>query len=759
MQPISKAAEFTLQFINQTQKSVFLTGKAGTGKTTLLREIIASTHKNTVVVAPTGIAALNAGGVTIHSMFQLPFGGFIPDASADVLTDDMRFETPNTLKRNFKMSGQKKGVIQSMELLIIDEVSMLRGDLLDAIDCTLQTIRKKRMPFGGVQVLFIGDLLQLPPVVKDDEWRILKKYYRGKFFFHSHVLQQNPPLYIELDKIFRQSDEKFIAVLNNLRNNVIELSDIEVLNKYYKPDFDLKTNRGYITLTTHNAKADSINSQSLIDLDGKQLVFKAEITKDFPEKIYPLDVDLKLKIGAQVMFIKNDLSSEKHYFNGKMAVVKSMNAKELMVHFPDENKTIEVEKYEWNNIKYTVNANNKEIEEEVLGTFVQYPIKLAWAITVHKSQGLTFDKAALDVSQVFMPGQAYVALSRLRSLDGLVLLTPFKMNGISNDQDVMEYANNKADETVLQSSLAQETKHFVHQYLKNTFDWNELAQEWRNHQFSYSTDNAKDAKAGHALWAKENAAIIWNLIEPASKFMAQLDSLFNKQNVDFQFISDRIQAAFAYFIPSMDALVDALLWQMEIVQRQKNAKGLFTDLLVLEDLQVKAVQRLMRSKKLVEAIVANQTINKQTLFSEKIRDYKILKLEIVKVRFKEKNLAIVEEEDIIRYKSETSAKKDVKKASHLETLALWELGKKMPEIATERSLTVGTIQAHFSKLIGLDLVKIQDIMPADKVEILTKAFATYSEDSLNNMKESFGDSFSWEELRMFKTHVNNQTIT
>lgn len=759
MQPISKAAEFTLQFINQTQKSVFLTGKAGTGKTTLLREIIASTHKNTVVVAPTGIAALNAGGVTVHSMFQLPFGGFIPDATAAVLTDDMRFETPNTLKRNFKMSGQKKGVIQSMELLIIDEVSMLRGDLLDAIDCTLQTVRKKRLPFGGVQVLFIGDLLQLPPVVKDDEWRVLKKYYRGKFFFHSYVLQQNPPLYIELDKIFRQSDEKFIAVLNNLRNNVIELSDIEVLNKYYKPDFDLKTNKGFITLTTHNAKADSINSQSLIDLEGKQLVFKAEITKDFPEKIYPLDVDLKLKIGAQIMFIKNDLSSEKHYFNGKMAVVKSMNAKELMVHFPDENKTIEVEKYEWNNIKYTVNANNKEIEEEVLGTFVQYPIKLAWAITVHKSQGLTFDKAALDVSQVFMPGQAYVALSRLRSLDGLVLLTPFKMNGISNDQDVMEYANNKADETVLKNSLAHETKQFVHQYLKNTFDWNELAQEWRNHQFSYGADNSKDAKSGHAFWAKENAAIIWNLLEPASKFMAQLDSLFNKQDIDFQFISDRIQAAFAYFIPSMDALVDALLWQMEIVQRQKNAKGLFTDLLVLEDLQVKAVQRLMRSKKLVEALVCNQTINKQTLFSEKIRDYKILKLETVKARFKEKNLSIVEEEDIIRYKTETSAKKDVKKASHLETLSLWELGTNMQEIANKRSLTLGTIQAHFSKLLGLDLVKIQDIMPTDKIEILTKAFATYSEDSLNSMKESFGDSFTWEELRMFKTHINNQTIS
>ncbi|MSP85701.1 MAG: helicase, partial [Flavobacteriaceae bacterium] len=257
MQTISEAAEFTLKFINQTNRSLFLTGKAGTGKTTLLKEIIKTTHKNTVVVAPTGIAALNAGGVTIHSMFQLPFGGFIPDNLSPHFSDSVKFETKTTLVRHFKMSGLKKAVIRNMELMVIDEVSMLRADLLDAIDFMMQSIRKKKAPFGGVQVLFIGDLLQLPPVIRDEEWSTLRKYYNGKFFFHSHVIQQNPPLYIELPKIFRQSEDAFISILNNLRNNQISNDDIAVLNQYVKPNFDLNNNKGYIILSTHNAKADA----------------------------------------------------------------------------------------------------------------------------------------------------------------------------------------------------------------------------------------------------------------------------------------------------------------------------------------------------------------------------------------------------------------------------------------------------------------------------------------------------------------------
>ena len=424
MEFLSAEANYTLRFINQTNKSIFLTGKAGTGKTTLLKQIIATTHKNTVVVAPTGIAALNAGGVTIHSMFQLPFATFLPDnKQVAQFSGTLKIENRDTLGRHFKMNATKRSIIRNMELLIIDEVSMVRADVLDAMDFMLKKVRRNERAFGGVQVLFIGDLLQLPPVVKNEEWQMLRNYYNGMFFFHSHIIQQYPPLYIELDKIFRQTDSEFIHVLNNLRNNKITTSDIAILNQFVQPNFDLKKNKGYITLTTHNAKADTINAKSLEDLKEKQFTYSPEVVGDFPEKIFPLDEKLHLKVGAQVMFVKNDLNFDKQFFNGKMGVIKSLSRNEIMVHFPEENKTIEVERYEWQNIKYKLNENTKEVEEEVIGTFVHYPIKLAWAITVHKSQGLTFDKAALDVSQVFAPGQAYVALSRLRSLKGLVLLS------------------------------------------------------------------------------------------------------------------------------------------------------------------------------------------------------------------------------------------------------------------------------------------------------------------------------------------------
>ena len=314
MENLSQDAKYTLQFINQTQRNIFLTGKAGTGKTTLLREIIKTTHKNVVVVAPTGIAALNAGGVTIHSMFQLPFAGFIPNNSAPPFSDFVKFESKQTLARHFKMSGLKKAVLRNMELLVIDEVSMLRADVLDAIDFMMQSVRKKKTAFGGVQVLFIGDLMQLPPVIREEEWKILRQYYAGKFFFHSHVIQLNPPLYIELSKIFRQTDDVFISVLNNLRNNQISQEDIKTLNQYVQPNFDLKKNKGYITLTTHNAKADTINAKALDELSGKIVNYKPEIIGDFPDKIFPVEENLKLKVGAQVMFVKNDLSQEKRFF-------------------------------------------------------------------------------------------------------------------------------------------------------------------------------------------------------------------------------------------------------------------------------------------------------------------------------------------------------------------------------------------------------------------------------------------------------------
>ncbi|UFH47193.1 AAA family ATPase [Flavobacterium galactosidilyticum] len=755
MQTISEAAAYTLRFINQTHRSVFLTGKAGTGKTTLLREIIQTTHKNTVVVAPTGIAALNAGGVTIHSMFQLPFGGFIPDNSAPQFSDSTKFETKATLRRHFKMNGVKKSVIRNMELLIIDEVSMLRSDLLDAMDYMMQSVRKKNTPFGGVQVLFIGDLLQLPPVIRDEEWRTLKTYYRGKFFFHSHVVQQNPPLYIELSKIFRQTDDTFISVLNNLRNNQISQQDIQTLNKYVKPDFDLKANKGYITLTTHNNKADTTNAQALEDLEGKLVVYHPDIVGDFPEKIFPVEQQLQLKVGAQVMFVKNDLSADKNYFNGKMGIIKSLSSQEILVHFPEENKTIEVDKYEWKNIRYKVDETTKEIEEEVLGTFVHYPIKLAWAITVHKSQGLTFDKAALDVSQVFLPGQAYVALSRLRSLEGLILLSPLRMNGISNDQDVMDYSLNKATDDFLENALHFETKNFIHNYLINSFNWMDLAQEWRNHKFSYNDNGESSVKSKQAVWARRQLEIMEQLLDPSKKFITQLNKLFSQETVDLNHVSERVQAAYSYFMQPMDELVFEILWKIEEIQRSKKAKAYYEELVVLEDWQTKAVLQLMKAKLLIETVVAGETISKEKLTSKEIKNYINRKTSVIQEQFKKVNITLIDDDkDLDRYTSKKSKTKAPKKSTVQETYELWVEKKSIDDIATIRVLTKQTIYSHFVQLIQTKAVSISEVLPEDKIQTLAQAFQGYKEESLNALMEKNGEKFTWNEARMYKASLN-----
>lgn len=752
MEFISAEAKYVLQFINQTNRSVFLTGKAGTGKTTLLKEIIQTTHKNCVVVAPTGIAALNAGGVTIHSMFQLPFGGFLPDNSVAQFNENSKFESRATLRRHFRMSGLKKAVIRNMELLIVDEVSMLRSDLLDAMDFMLQSVRKRNQPFGGVQVLFIGDLLQLPPVIRDDEWRVLRNYYSGKFFFHAHVVQQNPPLYIELSKIFRQTDDRFISVLNNLRNNTITQNDISILNEFVKPNFDLKANKGYITLTTHNAKADTINQKSLEDLEGNSRFYKAEVTDDFPDKIYPIEEKLELKVGAQVMFIKNDLSFEKKFFNGKMGIIQSLSEREIWVHFPDENKSIEVEKYEWQNIRYTVNENTKEIEEEVLGTFVHYPIKLAWAITVHKSQGLTFDKAALDVSQVFLPGQAYVALSRLRSLNGLILLSPLQMNGISNDQDVMNYSENKASTEFLENTLQKDTKDFILNFLISSFDWTDLSQEWRNHRFTYNEKSEISEKSKHAIWAKKCADEMEKLIDPSQKFILQLRKLF-AENPDLQFVNERIQAAFNYFLLPMDNLVYEILFKLEEVKRIKKVKAYYDELLVLEELQIKAVLRLMKAKLMIEILVKGETISKEKLSSDEIKYYRINKMETVTQEFKKVKITLIDdEEDIDRY-AKKEKKKEPKKSTIQETFELWQQQLSVAEIASIRKLTEQTIGGHLAKLIEAKSIKISEVLPEDKIMELAEAFKGFEGNSVTELKEKYGEKFSWDELKMFKASL------
>ncbi len=753
MQSISKEAQYVLQFINQTQQSLFLTGKAGTGKTTLLREIIATTHKNTVVVAPTGIAALHAGGVTIHSLFQLPFSSFIPDDQQDAFFSGfLKFETKTSLVRHFKMNAAKRAVLTTMELLIIDEVSMLRADVIDAIDFMLQTVRKNKRPFGGVQVLFIGDLQQLPPIIRNEEWEVLRRYYPGKFFFQSHVIQRYPPLYIELTTIYRQTDATFINLLNSLRNNRITPDELNLLNERVQLDFDSKKNEGYIVVTTHNAKADAMNATALAALSSKIYTFDAEIVGDFPDKIYPLDAQLQLKKEAQVMFIKNDLSPDKQYYNGKMGVVKTVSNYEIEVYFPDENKTISVEKYEWKNIRYTVDPNTKEILEETLGTFVQYPLKLAWAITVHKSQGLTFDKAALDVSHVFLPGQAYVAFSRLRSLNGLILLSRLSLNGIANDVDVTAYAQQKSLPEQLEQTLDKATLVFVQHYLLQAFQWQELIQEWRNHYFSYAGSTEKSGKGKYQAWAKKEAEAMGDLQDASVKFGKQLQQLFAKEKLDKNFVSERFDAAYAYFFPKLHQVMESVLWQKEVVRRLKKVKGYFTELAELETLHLDAVLKLMKAQKLLQIFVSGMPITKENLHSPAILSYKTNTESLVKTAFAASNNAIIDDDDFIDMSALQGKKqeKTLKKSTIEETYALWRQKTAIPDIAIARKLSTNTINTHIAKLIESGMISINEVLPQDMVANLTQLYRDFPDISLTEMKEKAADTFTWESLKWFQ---------
>jgi hypothetical protein len=751
-------AQLVKNFINQTNKSIFLTGKAGTGKTTLLAEIIKSTHKQAVVVAPTGIAALNAGGVTIHSMFQLPFSSFIPDfGNFQQASDRFKIETKDSLMRHFNMNKKRISLLKNLELLVIDEVSMLRADLLDAIDWVLRNIRKRNEPFGGVQTLFIGDLLQLPPVVKNEEWSVLRKYYQGIFFFNAHVLVQNPPVYIELDKIYRQDDADFIRILNNLRNNQISKNDCDILNKCVQRNFDTQKNPGYITLTTHNFKADEINKKELVQLSSNSFNFEAEITGDFPPHLSPIEARLELKEGAQVMFIKNDNSPEKLFFNGKMGVVKKLSRAEIFIYFPEERKTIEVERFEWENIKYTVNENTKEISEETVGTFVHYPLKLAWAITVHKSQGLTFDKAILDVSKAFAPGQAYVALSRLRSISGLVLLQEFSTTSLQSDSNVIAYGDNKPADDLLAQVLDLETKKYLLAVLIEAFDFNALITAWRSHSSTYMSSGQKNEKYKHLEWARHQAKKLEELSNPSAGFTNQLMGIFIDPQFDLYFLEERVDKAYNYFYKSLDEILFSTLKKIEEVKRKPKIKVYLEELTELDELQTVVVLTLKKVRIMIESLIAGKPLQKESIWNDELKHYKLTKIALARHDEKQNRSAfdfdtIEEEEEILESKKtkKSTKKKGDKISSVDQTLALFESGKNISEIANQRVLSESTIYSHASQLIKAEKIELSKILDEKKIIQLQAAFDGYTEESISPLKEKYGNKFSWDELRLYK---------
>ena len=730
-------AQLAAAFVNSTERHIFLTGKAGTGKTTFLHSISQSTHKKCLIAAPTGIAAINARGVTLHSLLQLPFGSFIPAEIPPGQTSfSVEINTPQSLLRQRRFNRNKINMLREMELLIIDEVSMLRADLLDAIDHMLRSLRRKRhIPFGGVQMLFIGDLLQLPPVVKEAEWQYLAPYYPSAYFFEAHALRENPPIYIELDKIYRQSDQQFIDLLNRFRNNQQAAPDLELLNKRYCRDYQKKIDEGYILITTHNYKADQINKNALQQLPGKTYNYTAEVTGEFSAHSYPVDQVLSLKKEARVMFIKNDPSGEGRYYNGRIGKIKSLDDDEIEVGFDDDSETVTVERYRWDNKRFTLNEENGEIEESSLGSYSHFPLKLAWAVTVHKSQGLTFEKAVLDLSDAFAPGQVYVALSRLTSLEGLALSSPISTRSLQIEQAVAQYSQNKAPGEKLAERLQEERQRFIAAQSIRAFDMQWIKEELRQHYNSYTKDASKSEKQNHKSWAQELLHKIDEPLEVADKFILQIRHITNGNQADLQHLLARIEAAKSYFDPILKDFSGQITEHAAKLGARKKIKKYLSELNDLEMIFFRQRYYIHKAAAIVQSALENkeltpEALKKSGLYSDR---QKVNPAE-VPVAKKERR----------EEKQEEGPKINTRQVS----FDLYKSGKTLEEIAAERKLTLGTIQGHFSKFIEAGTISVEKLLDKAKVEAIRDYAGKHTSANLAELHTGLKGAYSFGEIRL-----------
>ncbi|MCF8079443.1 MAG: AAA family ATPase [Desulfobacterales bacterium] len=554
--------ELTLayQYVEHTGTNVFLTGKAGTGKTTFLHSLKDRSSKRMIVVAPTGVAAINAGGVTIHSFFQLPFGPMVPESGQN---QDL---TENPPVHRYRFNRQKIDILRSLDLLVIDEISMVRADLLDGVDAVMRRFRTDERPFGGVQLLMIGDLQQLAPVVKKDEWQILQNYYETMFFFSSRALKRAGMVGIELKHIYRQSDAAFIALLEQVRNNRMSDAALADLNERCDPKFAEQGPEGYITLTSHNHRARKINMQRLAALSGRERRFRATVEGEFPPSVFPTAEELTLKPGAQVMFVKNDSPPEKRFFNGKIGRLKRIGSNSLTVECPEDAEPIEVEPAEWKNIKYTLDEETKDIRETESGKFVQFPLKLAWAITIHKSQGLTFDKAVVDAEAAFAEGQVYVALSRCRTLEGLVLSTPIERRSIKCNAAVDAFARGVEQNPPGPDELRAARRLYQLHLLAELFDFSLLLR--RLLSCLKIANRSRSVLAGNP---SESLGIISDttrteIIDVAEKFAAQRRRISETADEpeNSPLLQERVAKASAYFSDKIESVVISPLNAVEV---------------------------------------------------------------------------------------------------------------------------------------------------------------------------------------------------
>ncbi len=719
----NKERHLAEQFILYTDRNIFLTGKAGTGKTTLLHYIIENTKKKTAVVAPTGVAAINAGGMTIHSMFQLPITGFVP--VAHTIVDPASFTTRSRLASTQKIRKERRQLLMELELLIIDEISMVRADLLDAIDFTLRRIRRNNAPFGGIQLLAIGDLYQLAPVVRPQAWSVLKEHYKSPFFFDSIAWRESNTHRIELKKVYRQEDDKFIGILNNIRNGVKNYADMERLNQ----NFSLKpTVKDAITLTTHNRKADRINQKELNKLKGKTHELEAKVTGTFSESSYPTSKKIVLKKGAQVMFIRNH--SEGLYFNGKIGTVTGKKDDTVLVKCEGSDPPIEVEPIEWKNTRYNVNEDTKEVEKEDVGTFEQYPLKLAWAVTVHKSQGLTFDKAIVDLEDTFAPGQLYVALSRCRSLEGLTLVSMIKPRNVIVDNRIVQYHESSLLDANIQEILKTAIAEYENKLLQEAFDVNKLlsyAEMWEEALMESKIPQQADA----LVLFRDIFTKLEKIKDTADKFRRQLRTLILEEKTDSAIqenIKDRASKAIHYFTTEVH---DSVILKLQNHYKKYSPKPRTT--------------RYLRD---VAKVIKEHWAYIEALYK---LQYRSTPLHPDKPKFVNNKEAF----------TKSAKKKRVTGETYSITLDLFREEKTLEDIAKIRSMAVSTIQGHMSRWIKSGEVSLFELMEKNRAERIWNEMQNFLDLSFSEMKPKISFEVDYSELRWvqdyFKQKMDKET--
>lgn len=793
-------------FINSTHSNLFLTGNAGTGKTTFLHNLKIDSLKRMVVVAPTGVAAINAKGVTIHSFFQIPFGPILPDSDN------------NSSGFHKKFAKTKINIIKSMDLLVIDEISMVRADVLDAIDKTLRRFRNRNKVFGGVQVLMIGDLQQLSPVIKDNEWQLLKPYYQTGYFFSSRAYQESNTITIELKHIYRQENPKFIEILNEIRNNSLSEDSANELNKRYIPDFKPDPKAGYITLTTHNQRAEEVNSAELNALTSESFTYSAKLEGKFPEYAFPNHEQLKLKVGAQVMFIKNDSSPEKRYFNGKIGKVILLDKDEVIVHCPDDDFNIVTTPEIWENINYTVNQETKAITEDKIGSFTQIPLRLAWAITIHKSQGLTFEKAIIDAKGAFAHGQTYVALSRCKSLEGLVLRSQIESNQIINDHQVTSFTKKNEAQQPNENSLKIARRAFQLDAINEIFDFYEFLYPI-NRLLDIYYKNRGSIKGDVDTPLISMTAGISNFLKINTGFNQQLLQILEDETLPEEnpIIQERFKKGNSYFKNETEnQIVKALKTLTYSTDNKAIEKDMIKNIDLIEDLlmtklsyfngllegfstqtflelRAKSVFLTKEKPKKKRTSVIDGTINIELfellrelrndiasendlihyqIFTQKAL-YEICEIlpvtkkqlldingfgktrvekygsQILKVirEYCEDNA--IETDDPNDFEPFPESHKKVQKGdSKIMSLKLFQAGKSISEIADERELNENTIFAHLSEFISSGEVKVIDLISETSYNELRKIIPNHSFENLSDLKHQLDEKYSYNDIRL-----------